>query len=179
MPTRLLKWACVITLFLISLIGLFVLLWLVRSSWLTWIHEAELRPVAQKYLEVIDTIEGNRDPNVMAQVATGKYLEYLIRVRCVDCPGVKVATGIQIQTFKVSDYGTTTSKVRVQYEGGWQLVDPQTRAVIGQCNVGVYDIDLIMVREDSVWKIADGDEFIPKVISKDEFARLQSKYCSR
>lgn len=183
---RLLKWAC-LTIMLVFLFGSLLVAGLMiqplrqaQTLWLTRMYRSELEPVAQRYLNLHATIEGWQDPNVMAQViARGKYLDDLIQLRCVECASIEVATGIQIQAFRVLDYKTNTSKVRVRYEGAWQLVDPQTRAVIGQCNVGVYDIELILSREDNIWKVADVGEYIPKVISTDEFDRLQTKYCSR
>lgn len=171
---------------LCSFLCILAIWWSVSSPWQTWTHGPKLRPAVQKYLDLTTTIEGWQNPDVMAQVTTGRYLEYLIRTRCVDCSGVEVATGIQIQTFEVLWYDERWSKVRVQYEGAWQMVNPQTRAVIGQCNVGVYSLELLMIREynyyvssSSIWKVADVGEYISKVISKDEFARLQKTYCSK
>jgi hypothetical protein len=163
----------------IALIVLLISWRILYPKWLTWMHGAEMRFATQRYLALHSTIEGWTDPSVMAQVATGEYLEYLIRSRCVDCLGVEVSTGIQIETVDVLEYGSSVSKVHVRYEGAWQMIDPQTRDVIGQCNVGVYENVLIMNRENNDWKVSGGEDFHSKVISNDEFTRLQTKYCAK
>jgi hypothetical protein len=157
---------------------------LAQTWWLTQIYRSELEPAVQRYLDLHTTIEGWQDQNVIAQVATGNRLNDLLQSRCIECTGIEVASGIQVQTFEVLWYDGRWSKVRVRYEGAWQRVDPQTRNVTGQCNVGVYSIELLMICEDGIregriWKVSDVGEYIPKVISKDEFDRLHAKYCSR
>lgn len=172
------KWFCTIALLSFACLSLYFVAYILRSSWLTWAHEAELRPAIQSYLEVSDSIERWVNPSIMVQVATGKQLKYIIQFWCNDCTNVEVATKIEIRSLRVQDYASDESTTFVQYEGGWQKVDPKTRAVVGQCNVGVYSIHLTMTRQDNVWKVEDVEEYYPKVIPHEEFPRLTAKYCA-
>lgn len=173
------KWFCTIALLSFACLSLYFVAYILRSSWLTWAHEAELRPAIQSYLEVSDSIERWVNPSIMVQVATGKQLKYIIQFWCNYCTNVEVATKIEIRSLRVQDYASDESTTFVQYEGGWQKVDPKTHAVVGQCNVGVYDIELILTREDDRWKVADVGEYVPKVFSDDESVRLREKYCPK
>lgn len=140
-------------------------------------HESELRVAVQRYLEVTTTVEGISDPNIMAQVASGERLRELMRYRCDGCPSAQEATGIEIRTLEVLEYGQGQSKVRVHYEEGWHQVDAKTGRPIGKCHVQVFTIILVLSQEDGIWKISDIEEFIPEIISQVEFRTLNEKYC--
>jgi hypothetical protein len=160
------------------LLCIVVIWWLLQPWWLTWLHGDELRPAIQKYFEITSTIEGNRDPNIIAQVTTGKHRDYLVRVRCVECPGVQVATRIEIPILKVFDYSSNTSKVGVRIEYGWRLVDTQTGVVIGSCHAQAFSTVMILVQENGVWKVADGGEAWGWERNPvDDSSELRAKYC--
>ncbi len=153
-------------------------IWLSRPLWLTWMHSEEMRQAVQRYLDVTTTIEGNRDPDVIAQVATGNHLKDLIRYRCVKCPRIQVATLIHIPILEVWEYSATTSRVRARVEWGWHWVDSSTRIVISECHAQAYTIILILSRENGVWKISEiGEIGRDERNPIDDTPELRAKYC--
>ncbi len=162
----------------ISLLCILVIWWLLQPWWLTRLHGDELRAAVHRHFTVIYTIAGNRDPDVMAQVTAGKHLADLTRFRCVDCPGVQVATRIGIPVLEVLSYSGNTSKVGARVEYGWHLLDTKTGSEIGPCHAQAYSTVMILVRENGVWKVAGGDnawgwERDPA----DDTPELRAKYC--
>jgi hypothetical protein len=140
-------------------------------------HESELRVAVQRYLEVTTTIQGISDPNTMAQVASGERLRELMRYRCDGCPSVQKATGIEIRTLEVLEYGQGQSKVRVHYEEGWHQVDAKTGRPVGKCYVQVFTIMLLLSQENQTWKVSKIEEFMPEIIPQVEFPTLNARYC--
>src|SRR5574341_1751880 len=169
--------ACLFIALLVLMMGLYMG-WGLLRSWMLQKHEPELRIDMQKYLELIDTVEGWRNPDIMAQVATGEHLNDLIRYRCEVCPSVTVATGIQIQKLEVLDYSSDSSKVRTRFEWWWHQVDKQTAAVFGECHVQVHTIVVVLARQDGIWKVAQSKGITAEYVSDEEFARLYKKYCN-
>ncbi len=178
--TRIQKQTCLFTVLMIMLaVSSLVLWWQLRPLLLTRMYESELRMPVQKYLEVSATIEGWRDPNVMAQVATGNHLKDMIRFRCDNCPGVTVATRTSIKGFEVLEYSSTLSKVRARVEYGWHLVEPNTNTVMGPCHAQAYTIVLILAKEDALWKVSDVEDVSqPEANRIDDSPELLAKYCS-
>lgn len=154
------------------------IVWAYRPAYWTWMHSAELKADVQRYFEVTDTIAGWTDPEVMAQVATGKHLENLIRHQCRTCPRIQVMTSMHIPTLDVLDYSATQSKVLARIEWGWHWTNTQTRAVISNCHAQAYWIVLILAREDGVWKISDIGEINQEERNPvDDTPELRAKYC--
>lgn len=162
----------------VLLIFSFAVWWVVQPWLLTLIYGDELRVAVHNHFTVIYTIAGNRDPNVMAQVTTGKHLADLIRVRCIDCPRVQVATRIEIPFLQVLSYSGNISKVGARVEYGWHLVDTATGTEVGPCHAQAFSTVMILVRENGVWKAADGsDAWGWERDPVDDTPLLRSKYC--
>lgn len=167
---------------LLIVIGLLILLvlatvWgIVWPEWLTRTYGAELREAIQRYEEVLGSVEGVRDPAIMAQVTTGDYLAYLISVRCVDCRSVQVATATHVEVLKVLEYSSTVSKVSVRVEWGWRQVDPSTGAVLSPCIAQAFPASYNLKRENGIWKVA-GEEGTYRH-SIDNTPELRAKYCN-
>jgi hypothetical protein len=161
---------------IIALLGLLLAgWWLVRPLWLTQTYGSILRDAVQKYSEVRGTIEGWRDPDVIAQVATGDALDYLLQVRCVDCASVQVATKINVEALKVMEYSPTISKVMVRVEWGWHKTDPNTGTVLGSCHAQAFTSIYVLTWEGSTWKVSgEGDTDRNPV---DDSPELRAKYC--
>ncbi len=179
MLTQLSKRACVITLCLSILVCFLVVWWLVQPQWLTRMYDTELRTAIQRYLEDTATVEGQRDPKVIAQVTTGRHRDYLTQVRCIECPAVQVATKTSIKSLEVLEYSSTLSKVRVRVEYGWHMVEPNTNAMIGPCHAQAYTTILILAKEGALWKVSDVEDISqPEANRIDDSPGLLAKYCS-
>lgn len=154
------------------------LVWAYLPAYWTWMYSAELKPDVQRYFEVTDTIAGWTDPKVMAEVATGKHLENLIRYQCRTCPRVQVATSVHIPRLDVLEYSATQSRVLARIEWGWRDVDTKTGAVSSYCHAQAFWIILILTREEGVWKVSDiGDISREQRDPVDDTPELRAKYC--
>lgn len=174
------KRTCLFTVLVMFILSMsLVLWWQLRPLLLTRMHESELRMPVQKYLEVRATVKGWRDPDIMAQVATGNRLKDMIRFRCDNCPSVVVATRISIKRFEVLEYSSILSKVRARVEYGWRLVEPNTNTVMGPCHAQAYTIILFLAKEDTLWKVSDVEDIHQTEANRvDDSSELLSKYCS-
>src|SRR3990172_9488991 len=140
----------------IALLGLLVLGWqLVQPWWLTQSYGPELREAILRYVRVLGTIEGRRDPSVMAQVATGRSLDYLIQFRCKECDTVLVTTEADVKVVKVAEYSSNASKVIARVEVGWRPTSPDTGAVLGARHAQAYTNHFVLTQENGIWKVAD------------------------
>ena len=165
----------------IAVVGVFigVLLlgwWIIRPLWLTEVYGPELAHAVQRYREVLGTVEGWRDLAVIAQVATGDYLDYLAQVRCVDCASVQVATKIGVQVLRVLEYSATTSTAITRIEWGWHKVDPDTGAVLGACHAQAFTDLYVLTWSDGTWKVSGGEEIDANRV--DDSPDLLADYCS-
>src|SRR5262245_20440287 len=109
-----------------------------RPNVLTRLHGQEMRLAIQQYFQRFTSIEGQSDPAVMTQYATGDYLAYLLEVRCIECPSVQVSTKLDVVDLQVLDYSSTSSKVYARIEYGWNEVSPKTGKVIGPCHAQAF-----------------------------------------
>lgn len=166
---------------LLVVIGLSILLvsvtvWgIAWPEWLTRTYGPELREAIQRYEEVLGSVEGVRDPAIMAQVTTGDYLDFLIRVRCVDCGSVEVATATHVEVLKVLEYSSNISKVSVRVEWGLHQVDPNTGAVLSPCIAQAFLESYILKRESGIWKVAGVEgSYRHSIVNTPE---LRAKYC--
>lgn len=167
---------------LLTAIGLLILLvsaavwWIVRPEWLTRIYGPELREAIQRYHEVLGSVERVRDPAIMAQVATGDHLAFLISVQCiVDCRSVQVITATHVEVLKVLEYSSTISKASVWVEWGWRQVNPNTGAILSPCVAQAFPATYILKREGGIWKVV-GEEGTYRH-SIDNTPELRAKYC--
>jgi hypothetical protein len=153
-----------------------VITWsLLRPTFLTQQHGAEMRNAVQRYLLLLNSVEGQSDPAVISDYATGEYLEYLMRVRCIDCPSVQVADRIEVVDLRVLDYSPGATRVWVRVEYGWSTVSPQTREPVGECHAQAFSAQYIFQRDDGNWKVIDGEEVDPNRV--DDSSQLRAKYC--
>jgi hypothetical protein len=136
----------------------------------------ELREAILKHVTVIGTIAGQRDPSVMAEVATGESLDSLVRYRCIECPTVLVTTKADVRILDVLKYSAAESEVVARVESGWHPVAPNTGSPLGACHAQAHTIRVIMQRQGGVWKIAEGkDVYADRV---EDTPELLAKYCS-
>ncbi len=150
--------------------------WLVYPLWLTQIYGPSLRNAVQRYEEILGTVAGVRDPAVMAQVTTGDYLDYLTRVRCVDCVGVQVVTKTNVDVLSVLEYSPTLSKVMVRVEWGWRDTDPNTGTALGSCHAQAFTSIYVLAWENDTWKVSGGEDTNRNPI--DDSPELRAKYCN-
>jgi hypothetical protein len=166
-------------LILIVMSSIMVCIWAVgvelRPRLLTWQHEKEMKLVIQHYYELLASVEGQSDPAVIATYAANGYLEYLLKVRCINCAGIQVAKKIAVTDLRVLDYSPTSAKVYARIEYGWNLVSPQTSATLGPCHAQAFSEIYLLVRQDNEWKIAGGEEVNPN--RSDDTTELLNKYC--
>lgn len=164
---------------LILLLAVFAIIYIEHQNQLSRIHEEELRPYIQRYLDLHTTIAGWLDPDVIAQVATGEQLNLAIRTRCRDCPSVELIMTNHIVTLEVLEYAETKAKVRVRWEYAWHQVDPKTGGILGPCHAQARTIQLFLTRQDNLWKVSDsGGLDAADVNPVDDTPELRAKYCS-
>lgn len=140
-------------------------------------EEQELQRDLQRYLEVSNTVSGQRDRDVMREIATGSHFEHRWQLRCKSCIVQVWITG-QIIEFSVMEYNPTMSKVRVRVEWAWHDVDSDTGKVIGPCVAQAYTYIYILAREDGIWKVSDTE--LPTLAARklvDNTPELNAKYC--
>ena len=149
--------------------------WYIRPWWLTQTYGPELRWAILRYVKVLGTIEGRRDPSVMAQVATGESLKNLVQFRCKDCNTVLVTTKADVKISQVLEYSSVASEVIARIEVGWRPVSPDTGAVHGECHAQAYTNHLLLLRENGRWKVADLKDVNAGRV--DDTPELLAKYC--
>ncbi|MGB8646052.1 MAG: hypothetical protein WCF84_12505 [Anaerolineae bacterium] len=148
------------------------------------LHSAELkadvfRPSIQRYFDVIGTVAGWQDLNIMAQVATGQRLKDMIQYRCISCSSIEVDTKNYIANIEVLDNADTTARVRVRVEHGWHEVNPYIGQLIGPCHAQAATTILILEKQGDMWKVSDiGDIDAADVDSVGDTPELRAKYCS-
>lgn len=163
-------------------IGLVLVLgaiWSMRASQLAERRADDLRPSIQKYLDETNTVAGQRDPEVMAQVSTGNHLRDLIQYRCLTCDREQVATQNYVASVVVLQYSEIIATAKVRWEWGWHDVDPNTGRVISPCHAQAATRIFILTREQGVWKVSDfGHLEASDVNPVDDSPELRAKYCS-
>lgn len=161
---------------MIIVIGTLLLSWqLVRPSWLMKTYGPELKEVILRYVKILGTVEGQSDPSVMAQVATGKSLAYRIQNRCNQCSTAIVVINADANILQVLDYSSVSSEVVARIEIGWHAMSPSSGIVRGICHAHAYTEHFVLVKEDSLWKVADLKDIDSN--SVDDSPELRSKYC--
>jgi hypothetical protein len=135
-----------------------------------------MRLAIKRYYETLASIEGQSNPAIMAKIATGEYLTYLMRVRCVDCPSIQVAKEVNVVDLQILEYSQASSKVYARIEYGWNKVSPTTGEVIGPCHAQAFSAIYLLVWQDNTWKVAGGEEGNANRI--DDSAELLSRYCT-
>lgn len=146
-----------------------------RPTLLTWQHGQEMMSAVQRYNELFASIDGQSDPAVMASFATGEYLDYLMKVRCTNCPSIQVARKVNIVDLRVLDYSPALSRVYARIEYGWSDVSPKTGDVLGPCHAQAFSSIYLLVWQDNTWKITDGEDINANRL--DDTAELLAKYC--
>lgn len=146
-----------------------------RPALLTWQHGSEMRLAIQRYNELFASLDGQSDPAVMASFATGEYLDYLMKVRCTNCPSIQVAREVNVVDLKVLDYSPTSSRVYARIEYGWNEVSPETGDVMGPCHAQAFSAIYLLVWQDNAWKITDGEDINANRL--DDTVELLTKYC--
>lgn len=153
-----------------------VLLWMqVRPFVLTKLYGEELKLAIQNYQRGLASIEGQSDPAVMAEIATGDYLAYLIKVRCNFCSSVQVATKVEVVDLQVLDHSPSHSKVYARVEYGWSQVSPSTRAAVGSCHAQAFSAIYNLMWQEGRWKVAGGEDVNADRV--DDAPELLERYC--
>ncbi len=146
--------------------------------WLTRQYGSELEQAAQRYYQVIYSVEGSSDPDVMAQVSTGSDLNNHVEFRCRGCPSVLVMTAVSAKALWVFEYSLNLSKVAVRQQYGYHFVDPNTRQIRSRCEAEAVTEVLVLKRENGVWKVSGGsDEFGWGEDPVYDTPELRAKYC--
>lgn len=148
----------------------------IRPKILTWQHEEEMKSAIQYYYETLGSTKGRSDPEVIATYASGEYLDYLLKVRCVNCAGIQVATTVKIVDLVVLDYSPNSSKVATRIEYGWQNTSPITGKVLGACHAQAFSAIYLLNRQNASWKVSGGEETNANRI--DDSEELRAKYCA-
>lgn len=162
---------------IIVLLGILLMGWELFRSWhLTRTYGPELSEAILRYVKTLGTIEGRRDPSVMAQVTTGMSLEYLIQFRCVECFAVSVITEVDVKVLQVLEYSSTASEIIAEIEEGRYIVSPNTGVAHGRCYARAYSRHFVLLQEQGVWKVSDIRDTTYSSI--EDTPELLAKYCS-
>lgn len=135
-----------------------------------------MRRAIQRYYRLFASVEGQSDPQVIASYAIGDYFDYLMKVRCVDCPSIQAARVVKVVDLRVLDYSQTSSRVYARIEYAWNKVSPITGERIGPCHAQAFSAIYLLIRQDNVWKIADGENINANRL--DDTPELRTKYCN-
>lgn len=139
-------------------------------------HQEEMRLVIQHFSKTLFSIEGQSNPQVMAEIATDGYLDYLLRTRCIACPNFQVARRLEVVELQVLDYSSQTARVYARIEYNWNIVSP-TGQIIGPCHAQAFSSIATLVKQDGLWRVSGGDENV-NANRVDDSPQLLAKYCS-
>jgi hypothetical protein len=163
----------------VAALGVFLVSWLtLRPLLLTQIYGGQLEDAIRRIEEITGTIDGQSNPEAIAQIATGEYLNFLLQHRCQNCSSVQVATKIDIQTLRVVEYSSDFSLVVARVEWGWHWVSPRTGIVDSICHAQAYTNVYPLAKEEGVWKITSANYWVEIDPNRvDDSAELRAKYC--
>ncbi len=164
---------------IISAIGIAVLVWqIIYPLWLIQRYGPELQNAIQRIEEVLGTLDGQTKPEVMAQIATGKQLEFLKQYRCVSCLRVQVITKSHVEILRVLAYSPTYAEVIARVEWEWHWVSTQTGLVDSPCHAQAFTNFYPLVREEGVWKMTRIEGWNGIDANRaDDSPELRTKYC--
>jgi hypothetical protein len=161
------------------ILGVILFGWsVIRPLLLTRMYGPELREAIERFERIFGTVEGQTNPAVMAQIATGDKLEFMVQLRCISCRSVRVATKTYVEVLDVLEYSPTFSLAVARIEWGWHSVSPITGAVDGSCHAEAYTNVYPFARENGVWKMTHADYWIDINPNRvDDTPDLLAKYC--
>ncbi|MBE2197140.1 MAG: hypothetical protein IAE79_00925 [Anaerolinea sp.] len=146
----------------ITLIGLFVLgIWQIyaKEAWLTYRHYDEIYAVIENFEKSISSLKVHQNPEALAEIATGKYLEFLNQTICQECPStVLVATNVNIEHLRVLDYKKDFARVFARVEVAWVQMRFSTQETEGGCQATASEGIYHFVKEDGYWKVSGGEK---------------------